>query len=184
MQQNSGGFCAMNLALRHPDLYGAAASLSGYFTAITDHTTGDLYKGNQQVRNENSPLWRVRNLPVPAMPVFLSTAADDHGGYQQLQEFAAAVKPPMQAAQLIVPTGGHTGAVWREVLPAVFDWFAGWLAAPDVSPVPVAAKPVPTHGPVRQGFGPCVPGSGCPAKPPGPAVRSSGNLGLSTIKRR
>ncbi len=178
MGTSTGGFCAMNLAMRHPDMYGAAASLSGYFTAITDRTTGDLYKGDQRVRDENSPSWRLRNLPVPALPVFLSSAADDHQGMQQLQDFTAGVQPPMQATQLIVPTGGHTGAVWRRVMPAAFDWFAGWLAAPDVSPVPVGAKPVPTHGPVRQGWGVnCTPGPGCPAKPGGPLTRSSGSLG-------
>ena len=63
--------------MRHPDIYGAAASLSGYFTAITDRTTGDLYHGDQKLKNENSPLWRLKNLPVPALPIFLSVAADD-----------------------------------------------------------------------------------------------------------
>src|SRR5207302_9589471 len=128
--------CATNLALRHPDLYGAVASLSGYFTAITDHTTGDLYRGDQRLRNENSPLWRVRNLPQPALPILLSSAADDRDGYRQLKDFAAALKPPMQVTTLVIPTGGHTGAVWRTALPAVWDWVSGWLAAPQVSPVP------------------------------------------------
>ena len=59
---STGGFCAANLAMRHPDRYAAAASLSGYFTAITDRTTGDLYRGDQKLRNENSPLWRLKNL--------------------------------------------------------------------------------------------------------------------------
>jgi len=102
MGASTGGFCATNLAMRHADMYAAVASLSGYFTAITDSTTGDLYRGNQRLRNENSPLWRLHNLPVPALPVFLSVAADDKGGYKQLQDFSAAVKPPMQATTVVV----------------------------------------------------------------------------------
>jgi enterochelin esterase-like enzyme len=149
---STGGFCAANLALRHPDRYGAAASLSGYFTAITDRTTGDLYHGDQALRDQNSPLWRVRNLPLPALPIHLSVAADDRGGYRQLTDFAAAIKPPMQVTTLIVPHGGHTGGVWRLVLPTVFDWLSGWLAGPEVSPVAGPVLPIPTHGPVHEGI--------------------------------
>jgi enterochelin esterase-like enzyme len=178
MGASTGGFCATNLAMRHPDTYGAVASLSGYFTAITDGTTGDLYRGNQKLKDENSPLWRVRNLPVPALPIFLSVAADDKNGYKQLQDFQAAVRPPMRATTMIVPSGGHTGSVWRTVLPALFDWFAGWLAAPEVTPEAGRAKPIPTHGPVKEGLHPnCAPGPGCPAKPPGPRPGPSGRLG-------
>ena len=177
MGASTGGFCAVNLAMRHPDLYAAAGSLSGYFTAITDHTTGDLYKGNLRLRDENSPLWRVTHLPVPALPVFLSVASDDRGGYQQLQAFQAAARPPMQVSTLVVPSGGHTGGVWRMVLPALFDWFAGWLAAPQISPVPGPVKPIPTHGPVKQGMLPnCEPAPSCTSKPDGARTARSGSL--------
>jgi len=177
MGASTGGFCAANLAMRHPDMYAATASLSGYFTAITDRTTGDLYRGDQQVRNENSPLWRLVNLPVPALPIFLSVAADDKGGYKQLLDFSAAVRPPMQLTTMIVPSGGHTGGVWRTVLPAVFDWFSGWLAAPQVNPEPGPVRPIPTHGPVKQGLLPnCATAVGCPAKPPRVRATPSGSL--------
>ena len=155
---STGGFCAANLAMRHPDRYAAAASLSGYFTAITDRTTGDLYRGDEQLRHENSPLWRVQHLPIPALPIHLSVAADDRGGYQQLTTFAAAIRPPMQVTTLVVPQGGHTGGVWRLILPSVFDWISGWLAAPEVSPAAGPVVPIPTHGPVTQGIVPvCAP---------------------------
>jgi enterochelin esterase-like enzyme len=184
MGASTGGFCAANLAMRHPDMFAATASLSGYFTAITDRTTGDLYRGDQHLKDENSPLWRVKNLPVPAMPIFLSSAADDRQGIQQLQDFQAAVKPPMRATTMIVPYGGHTGAVWRQVLPALFDWFAGWLAAPDVAPNAEPPKPIPTHGPVKEGLHPnCTPGPGCPGKPLGARPGPSGRLG-GTAKTR
>jgi enterochelin esterase-like enzyme len=140
---STGGYCATNLALRHPDMYAAAASLSGYFTAITDRTTGDLYRGDQRLRNENSPLWRVRNLPVPALPILLCTAADDRDGYRQFKEFAAALKPPIQLTTFIIAQGGHAGAVWRGALPAIWDWVSGWLAAPQVGPVPGTVTPTP-----------------------------------------
>ena len=104
-------------------------------------------------------------------------ASDDRGGYQQLQAFQAAARPPMQVSTLVVPSGGHTGGVWRMVLPALFDWFAGWLAAPQISPVPGPVKPIPTHGPVKQGMLPnCEPAPSCTSKPDGARTARSGSL--------
>jgi enterochelin esterase-like enzyme len=168
---STGGFCAANIALRHPDLFAAAASLSGYFTAITDSTTGDLYKGNQRLRDENSPLWRIKNLPVPDMAMYLATAQDDKTGYAQLQQFVAAVKPPLEVTTEVIVQGGHTGAVWKVVQPSAWDWLSGWLAAPQVGTATGAPAPLPRHGPVTQRLTahcPKVPAvrpvPGCPAK--------------------
>jgi S-formylglutathione hydrolase FrmB len=168
MGASTGGFCATNLALRHPDMYGAVASLSGYFSAITDHTTGDLYRGDLQLKRENSPIWRLTNLPVPALPILLAVAADDRNSYKQLQEFSAVIRPPMQLTTVISQIGGHTGGAWRRMMPAVFDWFAGWLAAPLVSPEPGPPVPIPTQGPVKAGLHPnCR--APCPKAEPDPA---------------
>jgi hypothetical protein len=61
MGYSTGGFCAVNLALRHPNEYGAAASLSGYFVPLTDATTGNLYGRSTAARQANSPLWRMQH---------------------------------------------------------------------------------------------------------------------------
>ncbi len=157
---STGGFCAVNLAMRHFDRYAAAASLSGYFTAITDSTTGDLYKGNAHLRDENSPTWRVRNLPNPPLPLYIATAADDKQGVAQLKDFTGSVKPPISLTKVIVPQGGHTGAVWRILLPSAFDWLSGWMLAPQVDAQPGPVVAAPTHGPVTQRVEPC------PVRPP------------------
>jgi enterochelin esterase-like enzyme len=127
---STGGFCAANLALRHPDRYAAAVSFSGYFTAITDRTTGDLYRGDARLRDENSPLWRVNNLPVPALGMYLACARDDVKGFAQLQAMAAAARSPLRVTTAVLPTGGHTGGVWRVMAPAAFDWLSAQLAGP------------------------------------------------------
>ncbi|PWU45328.1 esterase, partial [Micromonospora globispora] len=53
---SAGGYCATNLALRHPDRYAAAASLSGY--ANPGITIGD---GTEHTGNDDT--WRLRHLP-------------------------------------------------------------------------------------------------------------------------
>jgi enterochelin esterase-like enzyme len=52
---STGGFCAVNIALHHPDRYAAAASLSGYYNAAVDGTTSVLYRGNVAAWRWNSP---------------------------------------------------------------------------------------------------------------------------------
>jgi enterochelin esterase-like enzyme len=131
---STGGFCAANLALRHPDRYAAAASLSGYYTAITDGTTGDLYRGDTRLRNENSPLWRLGNLPVPAVALYLACASDDSKGVTQLHAMATAARPPLRVTTAVVPSGGHTGAAWQAMTPAALDWLSAQLAGPSLFP--------------------------------------------------
>lgn len=155
---STGGFCAVNLALRHPQLYAAAASLSGYFTAYTDATTGDLYHADPHLRDLNSPLWRLRNLAVPPLAVFAAAARDDHSGYQALHDLTATVRPPVELTTLVLPQGGHTPAVWKAMEPPVFDWLSSWMAGPQVSSEPGPALTEPTHGPVVQRLLPrCAP---------------------------
>jgi hypothetical protein len=164
---STGGFCAVNLALRHPDLYAAAASLSGYFTARTDATTGDLYHADAHLRDLNSPLWRLRNLPVPPLAILAAVARDDHTEYQELQSFMPAVKAPASLTTIVLPKGGHTPPTWKALEPPVFDWMSSWMAGPQVSSQPGPAIPEPTHGPVVQRLLPrCA-----TARPPCPVTR-------------
>ncbi|MCW2641016.1 MAG: hypothetical protein JWP76_3322 [Dactylosporangium sp.] len=133
---STGGFCAANLALRHPDRYAAAVSFSGYYTAITDRTTGDLYRGDAHLRDENSPLWRINNLPVPAVAMYLACARDDVKGFAQLQAMAGAARSPLRLTTAMVPNGGHTGGAWRALAPAAFDWLSVQLGGPTGDPSP------------------------------------------------
>jgi S-formylglutathione hydrolase FrmB len=167
---STGGFCAANLALRHPDRYAAAVSFSGYFTAITDRTTGDLYHGDAHLRDENSPLWRLNNLPVPALGMYLACARDDVKGFAQLQAMAAAARSPLRMTTAMVPTGGHTGGAWRELAPAAFDWMSAQLGGP-TSDTPAAQGGTAVEG--VSGFGPAPVDSRGPGPkhhPPTPAA--------------
>jgi poly(3-hydroxybutyrate) depolymerase len=127
---STGGFCVADLLLRHPDRFAAAASLSGYFNALTDHTTGDLYRGRRDVADANSPLWRLGHLPVPAVALYAATARDDRNGWLALGELAAAARAPLSLTTAVVPRGGHSRPVWRVIEAPAFDWLSSWLAAP------------------------------------------------------
>ena len=138
---STGGYCALKFAMRHPDTYTAAASLSGYYKTAVDATTGDLFGGSRKLERENDLIWRLRNLPSPAVSVLVTTSRHGESNYQATQDFLAAAKPPLQTASIILPSGGHNFATWSRELPQALPWLGRQLQAPRANPVLAEAAP-------------------------------------------
>lgn len=132
--ESAGGYCALKLTMRHPEAFSAAVSLSGYFHAPVDVTTGDLFGGNRRLRDENDLMWRLANLPAPPVSVLVASSRQGESGYQATTDFLAAVKAPMRASSLILPSGGHNFATWNRELPQALPWLAQQLHAPAQTP--------------------------------------------------
>lgn len=124
---STGGYCSLKLAMRNSNVFSAAASLSGYYRAIKDVTTGDLYGGSQAVRNENDLLWRLRNLPPPPVSVLVTTSRVGEQNREGTERFLSLVKPPMRASSLVLDSGGHNFQTWNRVLPQVLRWMSRGL---------------------------------------------------------
>ncbi|MEV7182269.1 alpha/beta hydrolase-fold protein [Kitasatospora sp. NPDC093679] len=127
---STGGYCALKLGMEHPTVFSAAVSLSGYFTAAHDPTTGDLFAGSQQRRDRADLTWRLTHLPPPALAVLLADSKQDGKTYTDSQAFAAAAHPPMTVDQAFVATGGHNFTTWVRLLPASLTWMSAHLANP------------------------------------------------------
>ncbi|OIJ94606.1 alpha/beta hydrolase [Streptomyces colonosanans] len=138
---STGGYCALKFAMRHPGTYTAAVALSGYYRAEVDATTGDLFGGSKQLQRENDLMWRLRNLPPPAVSVLVTTSRHGESNYQATQDFLAAAEPPMKTASIILPSGGHNFATWSRELPQALPWLGRQLQAPRVNPVLAEAAP-------------------------------------------
>jgi enterochelin esterase-like enzyme len=125
---SEGGFCAANLALRHPDRYGAAASLSGYFEPLrTNHLPRvvDPFAGDRTLRVANSPLKVLARVlppsPLPHFWVMSGNAAQTD--MVQAQAFMDLVKQYQPTAPFLVIKGGqHNYVAWREAFPRMFEW--------------------------------------------------------------
>jgi enterochelin esterase-like enzyme len=62
---SEGGYCAAVLALRHPDVFGAAVSFSGYYTAGSGSASAKLpFGGNGNLIARGSPSWLAPNMPA------------------------------------------------------------------------------------------------------------------------
>ena len=124
---STGAMCAVKLAVTDPQRFTAAASLSGYFHAITDFTTGDLYGGSAATRNLNDIMWRLQHLPLPAVSLLVATSLTEKGadGHGAAQKLLALVHAPMSADELVLSRGGHNFETWTREIPSALRWF-GW----------------------------------------------------------
>ena len=123
---STGGFCAVNIALHHPNRYAAAASLSGYYTAIVDGTTGDLYRGNAAARRWNSPQWLVRHRRV-SVPLYLVASRGDPEAMRAMLAMRRAAPTRLPLVTASFPSGGHNFRVWYAASLAAFEWLGAHL---------------------------------------------------------
>ncbi|MBV2156734.1 alpha/beta hydrolase family protein [Kitasatospora sp. SUK 42] len=130
MGDSTGGYCAVKLGMAHPRTFPAAVSLSGYFKAAEDVTTGDLFGGDRQRRDEADLNWRLAHLPMPELAVLLADSKEDGTTYADSTAFAAAARPPMVVAQATVDTGGHNFTTWDRLIPPSLGWLSAHLPGP------------------------------------------------------
>jgi len=148
---SAGGFCAMNLLLRHPDQYAAAAAMSGY--------AGPGIKiGDQSENTTNNVGWRLTHLPRPAVALWIGWAADDQAAGNGSRRIAALAKPPMTVVTATVRKGGHSYNVWKPMEGPAFDWLSAHLARP--APSGQGLRATAPHTPTSLGSGTGAPGAG------------------------
>ena len=137
---SSGGFGAVNLALRHPTVFDWAGSYSGYFVANTRiFGTGAAWRAN-------SPLYTAAGVPASErMPLYLGAGTQDFEFRAATSQFATTLRrldwPDVDFQ--IVP-GGHGWGAWQAELVQSLDWL-GQLWGPQPGS--------------RPGGGPSLPGS-------------------------
>ncbi|UQX89018.1 alpha/beta fold hydrolase [Jatrophihabitans telluris] len=134
MGYSSGGFCATNLAMRHPDYFSSAVSLAGYGRPAHDHQTGELFGNSTQLRNLNTPLWRAKNLPPPDIALLLIASRQDPQTARDARDLVAEAVSPLSVSTLTLHHGGHNFEVWRAEEPIAFAWLSRRLTGPLAPP--------------------------------------------------
>jgi hypothetical protein len=127
MGYSTGGYCAAKFVLHQPQWYGSAVVMGGYFEAVQDSTTGNLWGGSQALRDLNSPLWLVTHRPPPAIDLLAFTSRYDKESYPSTMRFLAAARAPMQTFSLVAPRGGHNLKALSVALPEILVWLGGHL---------------------------------------------------------
>ena len=128
---SAGGYCALNLGLRHRDLTASILDLSG----LTEPThSGGLQAlfgmDDLPAAQQNSPALYARNLsPEPAMRVWLDSGRSDGQVLDQLSRLATELRTARLTVQQRTRPGGHTYRVWRPALADSLRWALQQMAA-------------------------------------------------------
>jgi len=127
---STGGYCAAKLAMFNPYQFRLAVSVAGYYVALRDDTTGNLYGGSLGYRHENDLDWRLRNLPAPPVSLLVTSSKVGEQSYPGTLAFLRLVRPPMRAYSLILPEGGHNYGTWTRELPQSLTWLGARITPP------------------------------------------------------
>ncbi|MEW2452001.1 alpha/beta hydrolase-fold protein [Streptomyces parvulus] len=126
---STGGYCALKLAVHHPDVFAAGAGLSAYYDAPNDPTTGDLFQGNEERKNHANLWWYLKNRPAPDTSLLVTSSRSGETNYADTREFIERVRSrkPTRISSIILESGGHNFNTWRREIPATLEWLGGRL---------------------------------------------------------
>lgn len=124
---STGGYCALKVAMHHPQVYGAAAGLSAYYKAAQDVTTGDLFHGDKDLERRADLLWYLDHRPPPRTSLLVTTSKKGEGNYKDTKRFIEKVKSPTRVSSITLGSGGHNFNTWRREIPASLVWMSGRL---------------------------------------------------------
>jgi enterochelin esterase-like enzyme len=146
---STGGYCATKILMDHPDIFAGGVSLSGYYFARSDVTTGDLWGGSAAVRHANDPEWRLVHQPAPPVDLFITSSRKEirFDGYPDALRFLREVKPPMRVTALIESYGGHNYDTWARELPSALQWLSSELYGAGRGPQGMGADASAAAGP-------------------------------------
>ncbi|ATL29478.1 alpha/beta hydrolase [Streptomyces formicae] len=124
---STGGYCALKLAMHHPDKYGAGAGLSAYYKAPIDVTTGDLFHGDKELEQRANLDWYLEHMPPPKTSLLVSSSKKGESNYKDTLKFIDKVKAPTRISSITLDSGGHNFNTWRREIPATLQWISGRL---------------------------------------------------------
>ncbi|MGW5325127.1 alpha/beta hydrolase [Streptomyces sp. NPDC004014] len=127
---STGGYCALKLAMHHPDVYAAGVGLSPYYRSPIDPTTGDLFHGDRNLRNRSDLWWLLKHAPAPDTSLLVTSSRVGEHDYRDTLRFIARVKATNRTriSSIILDSGGHNFNTWRREIPAALQWLSGRLS--------------------------------------------------------
>ncbi|WNM29320.1 alpha/beta hydrolase-fold protein [Streptomyces sp. Li-HN-5-11] len=123
---STGGYCALKLAMHHPQAYAAGAGLSAYYRAPKDATTGDLFHGNKTLQNRADLLWYIKHMPAPDTSLLVTSSRHGETNYKDTLKLIDAVKATdkTRISSIILDTGGHNFNTWKREIPPMLQWLS------------------------------------------------------------
>ncbi|MGW0735312.1 alpha/beta hydrolase [Streptomyces sp. NPDC002851] len=126
---STGGYCALKIAMKHPDRFAAGAGLSANYKAPLDSDTGDLFHGDKQLEREADLHWLLDHRPPPKVSLLATSSKEGEGNYGDTLRFIDKAKAPTRVSSIILDSGGHNFNTWRREIPPAMVWLSGRISA-------------------------------------------------------
>lgn len=121
---SAGGYCALNLGLRHRELVATVLDLSGF--TVPTHVgglTGLFGRNDAAAVAQNSPASYAPQLgSSPPMRLWLDCGTADRAVMRQLRAISVTLRQDGMTVQLHTRPGDHTYSVWRPALRESLTW--------------------------------------------------------------
>ena len=144
---SSGGYCAANLALRHPGAFGAAGLMDAYLRPSDGPAAAALHFDPSALA-ANDPLLRASRLGSDAAPLpafWVSAGTGNRADIAAALAFTHALHGVEQVTLNREPGAGHNFFAWQPALPHLLAWLWQQLAPPALR------VRFPIAGPVQNG---------------------------------
>lgn len=118
-----GGWCSAVLAMRHPNVFGAAVVFEGYFRPRFEAAYDPLTRAQERAYD----LVRLAHSAPPPIAMWVFAARQDQRYYPATATFLAAVRPPLSVTELVAPTGGHRTSAYEPYSGDALAWLGRTL---------------------------------------------------------
>jgi S-formylglutathione hydrolase FrmB len=118
-----GAWCAASVSMRHPDVFGAAIVLLGYFRPDFSRAYDPLTSRTQRAYD----LVAMARTDPPPLAMWVLTSREDQLSYPSTSSFLSAARAPLDVAGTVLAHGGHRDGVFSPFIPAALTWLAQTL---------------------------------------------------------
>ena len=116
---SEGGWCAAMMTMRHPQQFGAAVVLGGYFRPDFG-SWRPFPPGSSQLARYN--LVALARQSPPPVAIWVETARGDYLSYPSTTAILQVARPPLAIEARVLRYGGHLMSIWRGYLPGALTW--------------------------------------------------------------
>jgi enterochelin esterase-like enzyme len=125
---SAGGYCALNLGLRHRQTFGTIVDMSGYTRPTFNGGMPGLFGPRpdlSQVVEANTPaLYAPQLCAEPGMRIWFDVGRSDQLPRTEITAVAPLLRDRGQQVAVHLRPGGHVHQVWRAALRESLGWFA------------------------------------------------------------
>jgi len=118
-----GAWCAASLSMRHPDVFGAAVVLLGYFRPDFSAAYDPLTTATQRAYD----LVTMAHTSPPPVAMWVLTSREDPLSYPTTSKFLSVARSPLDVTGTVLAHGGHRDSVFTPYVPAALAWLAQTL---------------------------------------------------------